>query len=89
MPTLDTQTAIASALALPAEERIAVLDAIHVSLVDSSVDHGPSEGDPDEVASGWAEEIARRLADIESGRVKTIPADEAEGMIRDPAPPRV
>jgi predicted trehalose synthase len=88
VPTLDTQTVIASALALPAEDRIAVLDAIHVSLADPSIDHGPSEDAPDEVASAWGEEIARRLSDVESGRVKTVPADDAEGMIRDPAPPR-
>ena len=37
--------------------------------------------DYSEVHSAWSEEIARRVRKIESGRVKTIPAEEAERMI--------
>ena len=37
------QDVIASALALPAEQRLEVMDAIHVSLADPSIDHGPEE----------------------------------------------
>ena len=35
----------------------------------------------DEVQLAWSEEIARRIADIDAGRVKTVPAEEAERII--------
>jgi hypothetical protein len=72
---------LASALRLPIGERARITNALQESLVDDTIDHGPA--DPaDEVESAWSEETARRIADIESGRVKSIPADEAERMIR-------
>ena len=83
-----TQHLIASALALPIEQRLAVMDAIHASLADPTIDHGPTEP-ADEVASAWRDEIARRIADVDSGRVQTIPAEEAERMIRGDAEPAV
>ena len=82
------QDVIASALALPAEQRLEVMDAIHVSLADPSIDHGPVEH-ADEVALAWKDEIARRIADVDNGRVKTIPAEQAERMIRGDAKPAV
>lgn len=72
---------IASALRLPIALRTEVVDALQVSLVDSSIDHGPAES-AEEVDTAWREEIARRIEEIDAGRVKTIPADEAEKMIR-------
>ncbi|MCG8451019.1 MAG: addiction module protein [Pirellulales bacterium] len=89
MPTNEQiQDVIASVLALPAEQRLEVMDAIHVSLVDSSIDHGPIEPAED-VAAAWKDEIARRIADVDNGRVKTIPAEQAERMIRGDAKPAV
>jgi len=82
------QDVIASALALPAEQRLAVMDAIHVSLAEPSIDHGPVDS-ADEVAAAWKDEIARRIVDVDSDRVKTIPAEEAERMIRGDAKPTV
>lgn len=82
------ENVIKSALALPAEQRLAVMDAIHVSLADPSVDHGPAEP-AEEVAAAWKDAIANRIADIESGRVKTVPAEDAERMIRGDARPSV
>ena len=82
------QDVIASALALPAEQRLEVMDAIHVSLADPSIDHGPTEAS-EKVASAWKDEIAHRITDVDSGRVKTIPAEEAERMIRGDAKPSV
>ena len=64
------------------------MDAIHVSLADLSVDHGLVEPATD-VAAAWKDAIARRIAEVDSGRVKTIPADEAERMIRGDAKPTV
>ena len=79
---------IASALQLPLAEREQVFDALRESLIDESIDHGPAEP-ADEVEAAWSEEIARRIADIDSGRAKTIPAEEAERMIRGDVRPRI
>jgi putative addiction module component (TIGR02574 family) len=43
----------------------------------------------EEVEAAWSAEIARRIADIDCGRVKTIPAEEAERMIRGDARPNI
>ncbi|HJQ78732.1 MAG TPA: addiction module protein [Lacipirellulaceae bacterium] len=85
---LATDTLIASILQLPLAEREKVYYALHESLIDRTVDHGPEEL-ADEVEAAWSDEIARRIADIDSGRVKTIPAEEAERMIRGDAKPTV
>ena len=85
---LSSHEIIASALQLPLSERERVIDALHESLIDRSVDHGPD--DPvREVQAAWSDEIARRLAEVDSGRVKTVPAEQAEQMIRDNARPRI
>ena len=75
------QEIIASALRLPVAEREQVVDALRDSLIDDTLDHGPHDA-PDEVEAAWSEEIARRLADIDAGRITTISAEEAERMIR-------
>jgi Putative addiction module component len=77
---LSTDDIIASILQLPDLERKKVFYAVLESLVDPTVDHGPTEP-ADEIEAGWSDEIARRIADIDSGRVKTIPAEEAERLI--------
>lgn len=77
---------IESALQLSLNERMQVYDALQQSLIDDTVDHGPEEP-PDEVEAAWSDEIAQRIADIDSGRVKTIPADEAWKIINGEAPP--
>jgi hypothetical protein len=83
-----TDNLIASILRLPLEERERVFIALQKSLIDETFDHGPEEP-ADEVEAAWGDEIARRIADIDSGRVKTIPAEEAERMIRGDAEPAV
>lgn len=79
---------IATVLQLPLAEREQIFVALQESLIDQNIDHGP-EDPADEVEAAWSEEIARRIADIDSGRVKTIPAGEAERMIRGDAQPEV
>lgn len=37
---------------------------------------------PEEIERAWEEEIRRRLDDIRSGRVETIPADEVFASVR-------
>jgi hypothetical protein len=85
---LATDSLIASILRLPLPEREKVFYALQRSLIDQTVDHGP-EDPADEVEASWSNEIARRISDIDSGRVKTIPAEEAERMIRGDAEPAV
>jgi putative addiction module component (TIGR02574 family) len=83
-----TADIIASVLQLPLAARVEIVNALEQSLSDDSIEHGP-EDPPDEVEAAWSDEIARRIADIDSGRVKTIPAEEAERMIRGDARPRI
>ena len=78
---LTTHEIIASALQLPLSAREEVIVALQESLIDSTIDHGPEEP-ADEVEAAWGEEIARRITDIDSGRVKTISSEEAERFIR-------
>ena len=42
------------------------------------------EGEPDpDVEAAWAAEIERRVADVEAGRVKTIPWEEVRQRLLD------
>ena len=79
---------IASALQLPVAERERIVDALQESLIDETIDHGPEEP-ADEVEAAWSDAIARSIADIDSGRVKTIPSEEAERMIRGDVRPSI
>lgn len=84
---LTPQEIINSALHLPLAEREQVIDALQESLIDKSVDHGPDES-TGEVLAAWSDEIARRISDVDSGRIKTISAEDAEKMIRDNVRPQ-
>jgi putative addiction module component (TIGR02574 family) len=77
---LTAQQIIDSALLLPLADREHILHVLQDSVIDEQIDHGPEEP-ADEVEAAWGEEIARRIADIDSGRVKTIPSEEAWKMI--------
>lgn len=44
--------------------------------------HGEAEDTPEAIAKAWDEEIARRVADMEAGRTRWIPADEVMREIR-------
>jgi putative addiction module component (TIGR02574 family) len=83
---LTTNEIIASALQLPWADRERILEALQQSLIDETIDHGPEEP-ADEVEAAWSDEIARRIADIDSGRVKTIPSKEAWKIINGETPP--
>jgi len=56
------------AMALSSEERGLLIDRLVESL-----DDGPAE---EGVEAAWDEEIKRRVEDIRSGRVKTIPGEQ-------------
>jgi hypothetical protein len=83
---LTTEQIIEMVLRLPLREQGRVYDALHESLVDETIDHGPE--DPiEDVEASWSQEIARRIAEIDSGKVKTIPSEEAWKMIDGQSPP--
>jgi len=82
---LSTHEIIASALQLPFSARKEVIIALQESLIDASIDHGPEEP-AEKVEAAWSDEIARRIADIDSGRVKTIPSEEAWKFIDGSSP---
>ena len=63
---------IAEALRLTEAERLEVAEAVYESL------EGPAEAD---AAEAWASEIARRVNDIDAGRVTLIPWPEARRQI--------
>jgi putative addiction module component (TIGR02574 family) len=56
-------------LELPEQERVELVDAVNENL------HGPAE---EGVEEAWADEIKRRIEDVESGKVKTIPWEEVD-----------
>lgn len=64
--TEEASAILKKALALPAEVRAAIADSLLESL----------ETSPPDVEKAWAEEIKRRIADIDSGRVQLIPYEE-------------
>jgi putative addiction module component (TIGR02574 family) len=71
LPNLSQQL-LDDALGLPDEQR-AALAAVLIASLDESVD--------EDAEAAWATEIARRLRDVQSGAVKTIPWSQARQMI--------
>ena len=62
----DTKQILESALALPAIDRVTIVESLLTSL-----DHPDTT--IDEI---WAEEAERRLAAFNAGQMKAVPADE-------------
>ncbi|WP_437672992.1 addiction module protein [Sorangium sp. So ce131] len=68
----DVEEVLVAALRLPAEDRAAVATALIQGLDETEQ---TTEG----LAAAWAEEIQRRLADVDAGVVTPVPwPDEAE-----------
>jgi|CXWL01.1.fsa_nt_gi putative addiction module component (TIGR02574 family) len=59
------------ALSLEPEERSALVESLRASL-DSA----------DAIEEAWAEDVERRIADVESGAVQLIPMDVALAQVR-------
>ena len=73
MPELpDANQLIATAMLLPLSQRVAVANAM-LNSIDSATDADTSQ---DQVAAAWQTEIGRRIDDIDSGRVQTVPSSE-------------
>jgi len=69
----DTSRILEEALKLPIEARAALAGSLIESL-DEVVDEN--------VEAAWADEIARRIEDLDSGKTKTIPWSKARRLIR-------
>ncbi len=65
----------AQAMQLPLRDRSELAHRLLVSL------DGEPDGTPEEIAQAWDEEIARRVADTESGPTEWIPAEDVFGKI--------
>jgi putative addiction module component (TIGR02574 family) len=68
----DTSRIIEEALKLPLEARAALAGSLIESL-DETVDA--------DAEAAWADEIARRIEDLDSGKAKTIPWSKARRLI--------
>jgi putative addiction module component (TIGR02574 family) len=66
----DAQEILKDALALPVEERSELVDSLLESL----------EPDP-EIEEAWRQEVVRRAADVDAGRIKTTPWPEVRARL--------
>lgn len=66
--TAEVSELLKKALALPPEARAALAGSLLESLEEHPVDEGVDED--------WAEEIKRRIEEIDSGKVQMIPYEE-------------
>jgi putative addiction module component (TIGR02574 family) len=64
------------ALQLPPQQRSELIHSLIASL------DGPMADSPEAIAKAWDEEIDRRIANMDAGRTKWIPGDEALARIR-------
>ena len=62
------------ALALPTQDRGLLVDRLIASLDEEPAEEG--------VEAAWDEEIKRRVEDIRTGRVKTIPGEQVLGRLK-------
>jgi putative addiction module component (TIGR02574 family) len=70
LPAMSTDFAEleAQALQLPPEDRARLADHLLASL---------AEGSQDDIDAAWAEELERRIADVDAGRTSMVTAEEA------------
>lgn len=70
----NTESILIEALKLPVQERAALASRLLASL-DEQVDEG--------VDAAWDEEIAKRLKEIDEGKVKMVPGDVVMQELRE------
>jgi putative addiction module component (TIGR02574 family) len=68
----QTQRLLDEILQLPLEDRELIADSIYES-IDSDIDYD----------AAWSEEIKRRVEELDSGKVKTIPWEEVRQKMLD------
>lgn len=69
-----TAEVLAAVLSLPRDEREALRDELDRSLADDA--QGPAW------EAAWRGEVDRRIAEVRSGQVETIAADDAHAQVR-------
>jgi len=67
----NTGDLIDSALSLPLSDRVVLANAILASMDDAADDFGQKEA-----GAAWADAIAQRVTEIETGQVRTIPSSK-------------
>ncbi len=72
--TAEAKKIFEDALALPAQERVALIDALADSIL--------GDGD-DGLSPEWTAEVARRIEAVERGESRLIPGDEVEARLRE------
>ena len=72
----NTEQIVAAALALPEDDRLELADRLIESL------DGPPD---DDVERAWADEIARRLEEVRSGKVVTVPWEVVRKRLQEDA----
>lgn len=70
----NTEAILIEALQLPVQERAALASRLIASL-DAQVDEG--------VDAAWGEEVARRLQEIDEGKVEMIPGEQVMREMRE------
>jgi putative addiction module component (TIGR02574 family) len=75
---LTWEELLEQALQLPSNEKEQIARALYESLA-AEEDEGE---DPAEVEAAWADEIQRRVEEIRTGAVETIPADVVMAELR-------
>jgi putative addiction module component (TIGR02574 family) len=73
MATLDEKL-LRDALSLPVEQRTELVDKLLESL------YGPIDAD---IEAAWAEEVEKRLEELDSGVVESVPGEEVFKRIRE------
>ena len=68
----DTSELLEKVLKLPVEARAALAGSLIESL-DETID--------EDAEAGWADEIGRRIRELDAGKAKTVPWSEARRMI--------
>lgn len=73
-----TQAILDAAMMLPVAERSALANQLMLSLDEEPL----TESEMDAMDARWAPEIRRRIAELESGQVQSIPWEEVDAQIR-------
>ena len=68
--TRNARKILKEALALSVEDRVALTDALFLSL----------DADP-EIEEAWHQEVLRRVAEVDAGRAKTVPWSEVRAQL--------
>lgn len=74
---METETILKEALAKPVADRAMIIRQLIASL-----DPPGEDEDQADVDAAWREEIARRIQEVESGAVRTIPWDAARERLK-------